>query len=172
MIAPDFKRFSTISLFSDFTLRQLTPIFEKIQAISYASGEIILQPGSTRIGLYFVMDGLTRIYTHVEDQEITLAAIHPGDFFGEISVIEKRPPSAFARAEEETLIYFLPESDFHDLAGSGFALAAKIWEALARVVITRMTKSNSMVLQYFHMNKALCENPKFREFYQLCQFGN
>jgi len=171
-MTPDFKRFSAISMFSDFTLRQLTPIFDKIQAFSYAAGEIILQPGSTRIGLYFVIDGLARIYTNVEDQEITLAAIHPGDFFGEISVVENRPPSAFARAEEETLIYFLSQKDFQDLTAEGSTLAAKIWEALVRVVITRLTKSNGMVLQYFHMNKALCENPKFREFYQLCQFGN
>lgn len=169
---PDFKRFSAIGMFADFTLRQLTAIFEKIQAKAYGKGEIILQPGSTDLGFYFVIEGTVRIYTMVEEEEVTLGVLYPGEFFGEISVIEGGAPSAIARAEEAALIYFLPRDQFYELAESSTSLAAKLWEALTRIMISRMRKTNATIQQYFGVNKALCKNPKFREFYQLCQFGS
>jgi len=159
-------------MFQDFTVQQLNPIFEKIQAFSFPAKQLILQPGSQQIGFYFVIEGSARISVHVEDQEITLALVYPGDFFGEVSAIEGGAPSAFARAEEPTTIYFLSRENFHELTTDNPAISAKMWESLTRIMISRMKRTTGLVQQYFQMNKALCENPKFREFYQLCQLGS
>lgn len=169
---PDFNRFSAIGMFADFNLRQLTTIFEKTESLNFKKGEMILDPGSTRIGLYFVIGGTVKIFTVVEDQEVPIGALPQGESFGEISVVEGGTPSAMVRAEEDSILYFLSRQSFRDLVESNSVLGSKMWEALTRLLIARVKKTNATIQEYFGVNKALCENPKFREFYQLCQFGH
>jgi CRP/FNR family transcriptional regulator, cyclic AMP receptor protein len=169
---PDFKRFSALRFFSGLNLRQMGAVFEKIQARLYPQGELIIGQRPPDLGFYFVVSGSVRIFVVVDHQELTLSMLSAGDFFGEASVVEGEAPSAFVRSEEATLIYFLPKDSFFGLIESSPALAAQLWEALARTLIARMKKSNATMRAYFGLNKALCENPKFREFYQLCQFGS
>jgi CRP/FNR family cyclic AMP-dependent transcriptional regulator len=169
---PDFKRFSALRFFAGFNLRQLGMIFEKIEARVCRPGQIIIGSALTDPGFQFVIEGSVRIYVTVESQELTLTLLSVGDFFGEASVVEGEAPTALVRAEEPTLIYFLSRKAFMELVETNQTLAARLWEALARSLITRMKNSNATMRAYFGLNKALCENPKFREFYQLCHFGS
>lgn len=171
-MTPDFKRFSAVGLFSGFTLHQLTAIFEHVQARSFPKGQRILDAGSSDLGFYFVIEGAVRISIQVDDQEMILSMLYAGDFFGEASVVEGGAPGAEVRAEEATVVYFLPRHDFLQLTESSSQLAARFWESLSRNLIARMRKSNATIQEYFSVNRQLCENPKFRELYRLCQFGN
>ena len=172
IMMPDFKRFSAISLFQGFSLHQLTGIFERVRAKQFPKGSVILNSTSSELGFYFVIEGAVRIATEVNAQEITLSMLYAGDFFGEGSVVEGGAPSAEVRAEEDTTVYILPSKDFFELTEGSAALAARFWEALARTLISRMKRTNATIQEYFAVNRALCENPKFRELYRLCQFGS
>jgi CRP/FNR family transcriptional regulator, cyclic AMP receptor protein len=169
---PDFTRFSALRFFTGFNLRQMGAVFERIEARLYEQGELALGTHQSELGIHYIIDGSVKIYITVEEQELTLGVLTADDFFGEASVVEEQPPSALVRAEEPTLIYFLPKKVFQELVESGTGLSSKLWESLARSLIARMKKSNATMRSYFEVNKALCENPKFREFYQLCQFGS
>lgn len=171
-MVPDFKLFSALGFFSGFSLRQMGAVFERIEARLYEQRELVLGRRNSELGIHFIVKGSVRIYVDVEQQELTLSVLTANDFFGEASVVEDQPPSALVRAEEPTLIYFLPKRAFLELVEAGPGLSSKLWESLARNLIARMKKSNATMRSYFEVNKALCENPKFREFYQLCQFGS
>lgn len=168
----DFKRFCCIGLFSGLNLHQLTTIFDRIQAIRVAKSETVLDSTSKQIGLYFVIEGMVRVAYEVDRLDMPVTVLNPGDSFGEISMIEGGIPSARVQAEEDSLLYFLPRQSFFDLVQSDPTLGATLWEALARMLVGRVRRTNDTVRQYFGVNKALCENPKFREFYRLCQFGS
>jgi signal-transduction protein with cAMP-binding, CBS, and nucleotidyltransferase domain len=172
IMMPDFKRFSAIGLLQGFSLHQLTGIFDRVQARQFPAGSVILNSASTDLGFYFVIEGAVRIAIQVNEQEIPLSMLYAGDFFGEASVVEGGAPAAEVRAEEDTVVYLLPSKDFFDLTENSPALAARFWEALTRTLITRMKKANATIQEYFSVNRALCENPKFRELYRLCQFGS
>ena len=169
---PDFKRFSAVGLFQGFTLHQLTAIFEKVQSKSFGKGAKILDSTSTDLGFYFVIEGAVRISALVDGQEMILSMLYAGDFFGEASVVEGGAPMAEVHAEEATVAYFLARTDFLQLTEGNSALAARFWESLTRNLIARMKKSNATIQEYFSVNRQLCENPKFRELYRLCQFGS
>lgn len=169
---PEFKRFSAISFFADFTLHQLTALFERVHARSFGKGQTVLNSKSTDLGFYFIIEGAVRICIQVDNQEMTLSMLYSGDFFGEVSVVEGGAPQAEVRAEDGTLVYFLPRKDFLELTEASSALAARFWESLSRNLIARMKKSNATIQEYFAVNRQLCENPKFRELYQLCHFGS
>lgn len=171
-MVPDFKLFSAIGMFADFNLRQLTTIFEKTESLSFKKGETILDPASKQIGLYWVIAGAVRVYTVVDQKELTISVLQPGESLGEISVVEGGAPSAIVRADEDSVLYFLSRQAFEDLVESNSVLGSRMWQALTRLLIARVRKTNATMQEYFEVNKALCENPKFREFYQLCHFGH
>jgi hypothetical protein len=46
--------------------------------------------------------------------------------------------------------------------------AAKFWHAVAVALRRRLLQTNDVVRSYFEVNRALVENPTFREAYAMC----
>ena len=65
----------------------------------YAAGAIIVQEGATGSEMFIIDDGEVEIVRLRGDSERILTTLGPGDFFGEMSVLENRPRSATARAK-------------------------------------------------------------------------
>jgi signal transduction histidine kinase len=75
---------------------------------TFRAGELIFAAGEAGDGFYIVESGTVRICGQVGSGELrTLATIGPGDFFGEMAVIDDLPRSASAIAEVETKTFFL-----------------------------------------------------------------
>lgn len=65
----------------------------------YAAGAIIVQEGAAGSEMYIIDDGEVEIVRLLGANERILTTLGPGDFFGEMSVLENRPRSASARAK-------------------------------------------------------------------------
>ncbi|MEO8198854.1 MAG: cyclic nucleotide-binding domain-containing protein [Thermoanaerobaculia bacterium] len=65
----------------------------------YAAGAIIVQEGTAGTEMFIIDDGEVEILRMLGDSERILTTLGPGDFFGEMSVLENRLRSATARAK-------------------------------------------------------------------------
>src|ERR1019366_4582228 len=78
----------------------------------FLPGEVIFSAGDPGDGFYLVESGRVQISVVVGSGETCmLATIGPGDFFGEMAVLDDAPRSATAKAEEETETYFLARAE-------------------------------------------------------------
>jgi signal transduction histidine kinase len=74
----------------------------------FVADDVIFKAGDAGDGLYLVESGLVQISAVVSNgQSRVLATIGPGDFFGEMAVLDDAPRSATAKAEVNTEAYFL-----------------------------------------------------------------
>ncbi len=64
----------------------------------FAAGQFIVRQGQIGTGLYIVVDGAVRVLRGSEE----LADLGPGDFFGELSVIDQQPRNASVQAVTDT----------------------------------------------------------------------
>jgi CRP-like cAMP-binding protein len=64
----------------------------------YQNGEIIIQQGTQGDCLYVIQEGKVEVFTESNGQEIHLAELSEGDFFGEMAVFEKSVRSTSVRA--------------------------------------------------------------------------
>ena len=81
----------------------------------YAAGAIIVQEGAPGSEMFIIDDGEVEIVRMFGEHERILTTLGPGDFFGEMSVLEGRPRSATARAKVACRLLPIDASTFDAL---------------------------------------------------------
>jgi CRP/FNR family transcriptional regulator, cyclic AMP receptor protein len=79
----------------------------------FAAGEVVLERERAGIGIYFMISGAARVVHYVANhEEITIAAVVPGDTLGEVSAIDSQGRSATIIADEDCVVAELPKEEF------------------------------------------------------------
>jgi CRP-like cAMP-binding protein len=95
--------------------------------LSFEAGQVIVQQGQVGNGLYIVVSGDVRIVAGSDE----LARLGPGEFFGELSVIDQQPRSASALADGPTVCLALASWDLIALLEQDAVLAMNLLRELA-----------------------------------------
>ena len=99
----------------------------------FRRGETIFHLGDPGDALFIVATGLVKITLPSETgDEAILATLRPGDFFGELALLDGAPRSATAIALEPTETFVLPRDRFRDLISAEPAIRDALFAALAR----------------------------------------
>jgi len=98
-----------------------------------ARGATIMSEGEVGDSLFAIVAGRVKVFIG-DDQgrEITLKMLGPGDFFGEMSLIDKQPRSASVSATESTALKVLSYQAFHDCLQRAPAIGINVMAALAK----------------------------------------
>jgi CRP-like cAMP-binding protein len=75
-------------------------------------GHVIFSQGDAADGMYVILGGKVRIYREQDGNETTLAILKPGEFFGEMSIFDKKPRSASAQAVGDAELKIIDPSEF------------------------------------------------------------
>lgn len=107
----------------------------------YRRGDIIFQKDDPGHSLFIVARGSVRIYVpSTQGADLTLAVIGPGQFFGDLSLLDGRPRSASAAALGNTHVVVLERSDFVAVIRTR---PAAVMSILA-VVVRRLRETDEM----------------------------
>jgi len=99
----------------------------------FSAGQVIFSAGDPGDGFYLVEAGSVQISAAVGDNEPrVLATIGPGDFFGEMAVLDDAPRSATARAAAETKVRFLSREELLQLLDLNPRLALNLIREFSR----------------------------------------
>lgn len=104
-----------VTIFSDLKDSELDRLFDIVEEKSFSRGNIILSQDEQGDSLFIIMKGRVKIFLMAEDgREVILSILRPGDFFGEMALIDGKPRSASALALEATELLILKRGDFVD----------------------------------------------------------
>ena len=101
-------------IFSELTKRDLNALAQTARHRKYAAGEVIIKEGGDAVGCFIVASGEVEVVKGLDspDQKEVLATLGPGDFFGEMAIIDDAPRSATVRAIKETECIAITRWDF------------------------------------------------------------
>jgi len=111
-----FDQLSHNRLFEGLEPDLLKQIRKQVDVLEFKSGEVVFHEGDPGDSLYLVGEGSVKISK--EDRggrEQVLDYIKPGNFFGEMALLEGKPRSAMATAAEPTLLGAVKEETFQHL---------------------------------------------------------
>ncbi len=117
-----------VPLFAEVTPRQLAVIGDKVTEIDFPAGRYIVRQGQVGTGCYLIVSGKVKVVRSGE----TLASLGPGDFFGELSILDQMPRIAHVITTEPTVCLGLASWDFTKLLERNPKITLAILRELAR----------------------------------------
>lgn len=127
------KSLYKIPLLSGFSDEDYQIIIKEMKYEQVPKDQVLFQKGDPGDKLYIVDKGAVKICTYTEKgDEFIYATFGPGDFFGEMALIDGLPRSADAITTMDSSLYILHKSDFDSLLKSHFKLVEAILRALSR----------------------------------------
>ena len=132
-----------VDIFSDLDTAYLEQISEYCAENSYKAGRLIIRQGESGIGLFIIRSGLVEIIKETAGGDsFHIADLGPGDFFGEISVLDNAPRSANVVAKEDTVCLVLTAWDFK----ARMTVQPKIALKILPVIVKRFRETNDKLL--------------------------
>lgn len=114
-------------LFNDLPKRHLRAIAKVTGVTKYPDGATVIQEGSSGATFYVLLDGRAKVVRGGR----TAARLAPGDFFGEISLLDSGPRTASVIAETPVLLLSLGRRDFLRILSSQPQLAVRVLHEVA-----------------------------------------
>jgi len=136
------KMLQTMTLFAEFTNDEVQAFLDLVEPLKVKTGETIVKQDEHGDCMYVLISGKARVIHRKEGKQFELATLCPGDFFGEIALVDEGPRSADVEASEEATLVRIPQSVIRALAGVYPSAAFKLLVAVGRVLVARMRKGN------------------------------
>ena len=83
-------------------LRKDSMVYKDLGERDYAAGETIIREGDTSTEMFIIQEGKVAVTKRIGENEVFLATLQRGDFFGEMSLLESLPRNATVRALTQT----------------------------------------------------------------------
>lgn len=148
---PDFKRLRRISLFSDLTQPEIAIVNTLLHEREYLSSEVIFDEGAVGQTIYFLLAGEVTICRQGRPDDGQLARLGPGEFFGELGLLDDSLRTAQARAATDCRLLVLFRDDFNGLMDSHLRIAHKIGRQLLRHLGQRLRELGLTVGAHRHL---------------------
>ena len=114
-LSEDARSLARVPLFQRLEPHELEHLAQEIEQVNYKAGDIIFHEYDTADALYVVEEGSVRIWVTDEDvQQVTLAELNPGQFFGELAVLDRGQRSSSASAIVDTHLHRLSSERFQN----------------------------------------------------------
>jgi CRP/FNR family transcriptional regulator, cyclic AMP receptor protein len=107
---------SNVPIFAGLSDRALKLFLEHSKTITVPAGDVIAREGETNDCMYLIEAGEVCILKNFNaPNPVKLAALGPGDCFGEMCVLETAPRSATGQAVGQATVVSVPSSAFFHL---------------------------------------------------------
>ncbi len=158
---PDLKEMlKKVSLFSQLGDDTLAGLGGHLHRRTFRKGTIIFHKDQAGDALYIVESGRVRIFLPTPaGEELTVDVAGPGDVFGELALLDGRPRSASAEAQEDTVTFTISREEFQGVLMQTPQLAAALVELLSSRLrhVTEYAESLAFLDVHARLARALLE---------------
>lgn len=129
-----------MKLFENCREEDLVSIARCCQFVEMEPGESLIEKGEAGDGMYMVDTGQVKV--QLSESGDVVATVGENDYFGEMSLLDREPRSAYVVCEAAGRALFLPEDKFLDLVRETPRTASKVLFVLALTLSRRLRATN------------------------------
>jgi len=131
-----------VPLFSGLNDSLLEAVAAVATVDEFARNDVIVHERDHGTSLFVILDGQVKVsLLRPDSREAILAILRPGEFFGEMSLLDNHPRSASVVAMEPTTVMILTRTDFLSLIQS----KPKIIHTMILTLTTRLRKADKKI---------------------------
>jgi CRP-like cAMP-binding protein len=127
-------RLKNITIFEGLSASELAAIASVTEEVQYPAGDNVIKEGEAGETMFLIMNGAVSVIKGEATeggQEIELARIGTGDYFGEMALFEDAVRSATIRTAEESRFLVLHKQEFTEIVREYPQIALHICKALS-----------------------------------------
>lgn len=138
-----------IPLFSELSPDEVEHLEKSLEIREYPSGSIVVYRGNIGHVLYLVLEGEVKVVqTSQEGKELILNTLQPGDYFGEMSVIDHMSRSATIIATKPSRFMVITRDILIDQIIQHPKLALRLLSEMSR----RLREADEQISSLAHLN--------------------
>jgi CRP-like cAMP-binding protein len=122
---------AAVPLFSGLSKRHLRRLADRVKLTRYRDGRVIVESGQPGNAFYVIAEGHAKVFRGKIATGRPLARLGPGDFFGEIAILDGRPRSATVVADGPVMALRLSRSAFQQIVKREASVSLSIIAELA-----------------------------------------
>ena len=145
-------------LFAELSPEDLNLICECGAAKTYPKHSIVINEGDLSDTLYIIRQGKVKVYlSETDGREVTLNILGPGEFFGELALIDEAPRSASVVTLESTSLSLVSKATFQQCIKEHTEIAMKLMRTLCQRVrsLTESVKKLALLDVYGRVARTL-----------------
>ena len=149
-----------VPLFAALTPTQSASIADAIVKKRFKRAEMVVEQGKKSDSLFIILTGRARVMsTDSRGREVILATLQPGDYIGEMSLIDDEPHSATVRTEVQTDVLMLDRDAFSRCLPENSSMSYNIMRGLVQRLRHADRKIESLALMdvYGRVARSLIE---------------
>jgi len=137
----------SVPLFASFSEEPLRMLTTVVTRRSVTRGTIIMAAGDPTDSLYIILSGRLKVMmSDAEGKEVILTILSPGEFFGEMGLIDDAPRSASVIAIEPCELLAINRRDFKKCLAENFEMSMAVMRGLVRRLREADRKIGSLAL--------------------------
>jgi signal transduction histidine kinase len=132
-----------LPLFHDLPEDDIERLCRVSRRVDVPAGQVLMKEGTPADGLYVILEGRLEVTKRDGDHEVVLAQRQPGEFLGEMSLIESGPRTASVRALERSDLLVVSPDAFQSLLKTSPSAAT----TLLRTVAGRLRSTEATLME-------------------------
>ncbi len=125
----------SIPLLSEMSPDEFTAVLDRLTVRHVSSGSVICKEGGPGDSMFILSEGVVDVSTvDKRGTRVSLCQLHGGDFFGEYSLLTKKPRNATVQASSDVELLEISWDDFEFIA----ARYPRVWNILEDYLRNRM----------------------------------
>lgn len=120
-------RLAAVPIFSGCSRKELAIIARAAKPVAHKAGAVIAREGERGIGLFLILEGTCTVSIGGRKK----SSLGPGQFFGEIALLDGGPRTATVAADSDVRLLGLTEWMFRGLLAEHPSIALKTLESVA-----------------------------------------
>lgn len=137
-----------IPLFSSLPHSDQEHLAGLVRRKALRKGELLFRQGDEGTALYIILQGRIKISVSRRSDSVTLAILGPGEFLGEMALLDDLPRSADAMALEDSQLYALSRKDFLSFLNSNENAVHAVLTSLS----LRLRKTDNLLAEMCFLN--------------------
>jgi CRP/FNR family cyclic AMP-dependent transcriptional regulator len=117
-----------VPIFSDLDRKELERVANSMKERVFNAGDTVTAEGQTGVGFFVIASGEAKVTVGGEDRR----RLGPGDYFGEVALLNESARTATIKAETELKCYGLTSWEFRPLVETHGAIAWKLLQVMSK----------------------------------------
>jgi CRP/FNR family cyclic AMP-dependent transcriptional regulator len=117
-----------VPIFSDLDRKELERIATSMKQRTFGAGDTVTSEGQTGVGFFVIEEGQAAVTVGGDERR----KLGPGDYFGEVALLNESARTATITAETDLRCYGLTSWEFRPLVETHGSIAWKLLQAMSK----------------------------------------